>query len=97
MALLGNRSRADLGGMTALLRDARCQLEATRSDRDSTDPASRSEVLTNPGLSENPVRPQPTTRTLQWVVLIQSNQSDIARVRKVETLGPARTRFRRAR
>jgi hypothetical protein len=79
-----------------LLRDC-CHFEAPRRDRGSTDPASSSELLSNPRSSENPVQPQLTTRALRFLVLSQTNESDIASVRKVVTLGPARTRFRRAR
>jgi hypothetical protein len=80
-----------------LARDSCCHFEAPRRDRGSTDSANSSEVLSSPRSSENPVQPQLTTRALRCVVLSQSNQSDIAPVRKVVMLGQARTRFGRAR
>jgi hypothetical protein len=97
MPLLGNRSRADLCRTMGLLRDSCRRFEAPGRGRASTDRASISEVLPSSRLSENPIQPRPRTRAILCVVVSQSNQSDIARVCKVMTLGPARTRFRRAR
>ena len=96
MPLLGNGSRADLCRTMGLFRDSCRRFEASGLGRASTDPAGRRRVPSSPRWSENPVQPRPTTRAIQCVVFSQSNQSDIARLCKVMTLGPARARFRRA-